>query len=385
MKSAAEMRAWWSHRQGLSSVPDGGSLHSALRQSGWARSVGGSNPYFAGFARTRCSVEQAHLELSDQMVMELPSARGCTYVIPHEDYPLALAIASKAVKNDLGPARRISDITDEEVENLTDALVAVLSATPQSPATLREKLGNKVREFGPEGKKVGITTSLSLALGRAQRRGLALRWPDSGRFDTQKYSYIRGNIPAFDGDPYVALAERYFTWIGAATLAQFQEFSGISATAARAATAHLDLIDIGDGNLLLSDYKKEFDAFSRPVEPDYRLVSALDPILHLRRDIPTLISEDTDNPSQVKFGGLHELRANAIMDRGEIVGLWEYDPTAGDIAWFSWAPVSAALIDAVTLTEQFIRNELGDARLFSQDSPASRAERIAALRHGTLA
>lgn len=385
MKSAAEMRAWWSHRQGLNTVPAGGSLHAALRKCGWARSVGGSNPYFAGFSRARCSVEQAHKELTDQLVMELPSARGCTYVVPREDFPLALALASKAVKNDLGPARRISDITDEEVENLTDALVSVLDATPQSPAALRTKLGDKVREFGPAGKKEGLTTSLSLALGRAQRRGQAVRWPDSGRFDTQKYSYIRGNIPAFDGDPFAVLAERFFTWIGAATLAQFQNFAGISATAARAATAHLNLIDLGDGNLLLPDLKEEFDAFSRPAEPNYRLVSALDPILHLRRDIPSLIAEDASNPSQVKLGGLHELQANAIMDRGEIVGLWEYDPGAGDIAWFSWAPVSAALIDAVTLTEQFIRNELGDARVFSLDSPASRAGRIAAIRQGTLA
>lgn len=385
MKPAAELRAWWSHRQGLSSSPDGGSLQSALLTSGWARSVGGTNPYLTGHARTGCSVVHAHQELKDRLVLELPAARGCTYVLPRQEFSLGLALASRAVKNDLGPARRISDISDSEVESLTEALVTLLSDTPQSPAALRAQLGDKVREFGPEGKKVGLTTSLSLALGRAQRRGLALRWPDSGRFDTQKYSYVRVQIPEFLGDPLVALAERYFQWMGPATLAQFQEFAGSSATAARAAVTSLNLCEIGNGLLLPAELKAEYEDFSRPKSPEYRLVSAMDSLILHRRDVASLVGDTSGLPVPVQIGGLQVLNANAILDRGEIVGLWEFDPGAGDIAWFSWAPVSVALIDAVTRTQQFILNELGDARLFSLDSPASRAGRIASLRSGTLA
>ncbi len=39
-----------------------------------------------------------------------------------------------------------------------------------------------------------------------------------------------------------------------------------------------------------------------------------------------------------------------------------------------------ALQQAVTRTENFVRDQLGDARSFSLDSPKSRAPRIVALR-----
>ncbi|MFZ0337450.1 MAG: hypothetical protein WAL45_05415, partial [Terracidiphilus sp.] len=69
-----------------------------------------------------------------------------------------------------------------------------------------------------------------------------------------------------------------------------------------------------------------------------------------------------------------------IVDRGRLVGLWEYDPAADSIAWLSFVKKDKALQEAVTRTENFVRRQLGDARSFSLDSPKSRAPRIAALR-----
>ena len=43
-------------------------------------------------------------------------------------------------------------------------------------------------------------------------------------------------------------------------------------------------------------------------------------------------------------------------------------------------PANKALKQAVAQTEQYVREQLGDARSFSLDSPKSRAPRIAALR-----
>ena len=62
------------------------------------------------------------------------------------------------------------------------------------------------------------------------------------------------------------------------------------------------------------------------------------------------------------------------------MGLWEYDPATESIAWMSFGRKDKALQQAVTRTENFVRNQLGDARSFSLDSPKSRAPRIAALR-----
>ena len=83
--------------------------------------------------------------------------------------------------------------------------------------------------------------------------------------------------------------------------------------------------------------------------------------------------------SLISLGGLSDLPSHAILDRGRIVGLWEYDPETRSIAWTAWAR-DRALEEAVAGTEAFVRDQLGDARAFSLDSPKSRAPRIAALR-----
>jgi len=74
------------------------------------------------------------------------------------------------------------------------------------------------------------------------------------------------------------------------------------------------------------------------------------------------------------------LPSPAILDRGRLVGLWEYDPESQSIAWTSFIHSNAELEKAVRRSEEYIRTELGDARSFSLDSPKSRAPRIKALR-----
>jgi hypothetical protein len=82
----------------------------------------------------------------------------------------------------------------------------------------------------------------------------------------------------------------------------------------------------------------------------------------------------------VPVGGLSDLPSHAILDRGRLVGLWEFDPEAGAIVWASFGAKDKALDAAVRDTEAFVRDELGDARSFSLDSPKSRASRLNSLR-----
>jgi hypothetical protein len=63
-----------------------------------------------------------------------------------------------------------------------------------------------------------------------------------------------------------------------------------------------------------------------------------------------------------------------------VIGLWEYDTDAETIAWTSFVKPNAALKAEIERTAAMIRDELGDARAFSLDSPESRRPRIAALR-----
>jgi hypothetical protein len=78
---------------------------------------------------------------------------------------------------------------------------------------------------------------------------------------------------------------------------------------------------------------------------------------------------------------LTNLPNHVILDRGRLVGLWEYDTATGSIAWMSVVKKDKSLQDAVARTEQYVREQLVDARSFSLDSPKSRTPRIEALRH----
>jgi hypothetical protein len=119
-------------------------------------------------------------------------------------------------------------------------------------------------------------------------------------------------------------------------------------------------------------------AFKPPAKPQYVLVSSLDAIALLRNDIKSLMDEkDLQSHPPGSFG---EFPNHAILDRGRLIGLWEFDTETEKVVWSSFGVKDKALEAAVAATEQYVREQLGDARSFSLDSPKSRALRIAALR-----
>ncbi|MGD1103335.1 MAG: crosslink repair DNA glycosylase YcaQ family protein [Terriglobia bacterium] len=391
---AAKIRAWWSHLQGLDGRLAGAAPAQVLEQTGWARSVGGAGPYLGLFARSgvgRVAVDQAVASLE---IHELPSARGCTYVLPNSAFALGLKLGQGAPEAEMKVARKLG-VTDAEVTRLCQAVLEALKEGPLDPDELRSATGGASRNLGEEGKKKGVTTTLPLALGRLQAEGEIRRIPTNGRLDQQHYRYAlwrRNPLGSFHlslEEAYTQLARFFFNWIGPATAAEFQAFAALGVKAAKAAIEPLKLrpLENGDERLMLPDRHEELRAFKAPKEPQYVLVSNLDGILLLRRDVKSLLAAEDFKKSaidlkakKVEVGGLQDLPSPAILDRGRLVGLWEYDPESQSIAWTSFIRLNADLERAVRRTEEFIRSDLGDARSFSLDSPKSRAPRIQALR-----
>ena len=78
---------------------------------------------------------------------------------------------------------------------------------------------------------------------------------------------------------------------------------------------------------------------------------------------------------------LVDLSAHAILDRGRLIGFWEFDFDAQEIVWATFAgKKDKALRLVIDETEAFVRDQLGDARSFSLDSPKSRQPKLKALR-----
>jgi len=379
------IRAWWSARQGLDGALVGKRPSEVLERSGWARSVAGAGPYLTLFSRAGTSREAADQALERVEIHELPAARGCTYVVPSGDYGLALKVGQEFGKAEMKVAYKLG-VTDKEVDKLCEAVVKVLGKGPLDPSQIREATGKASRNLGEEGKKKGITTTLPLALGRLQYEGEIRRIPIDGRLDQQRYRYSlwRPNpLSKFRlslDEAYTELARLYFRWIGPATAVQFQAFSGLGVKAGKNAIEPLNLVPVEQGSdlLMFAADRDSLMTFQPPSKPQYVVVSSLDAMALLRNDIKSLM-DDKDVQTH-KPGSFGEFPNHAILDRGKLVGLWEYDTEAAKIVWSCFVARDKALEAAVAAAEKYVREQLGDARSFSLDSPKSRAPRIAALR-----
>lgn len=353
------------------------------------RSVGGSAPYLGMFARAGLRRAEVDAAVADLAIHELPSARGCTYVLPAADFALGLAVGGGAPTGELAAAEKHLGVTAAEVDKLGAAVVDALSDGPLDPAAIKDAVGELARSLGDAGRKRGVSNTLPLALGLLQAQGEIRRMPVNGRLDQQRYRYARWSHPStVDGDAGAELAVRYFRWAAPASLKHFRWFSGFTAAAAKKAIAGLDLVPLQDDLLLPADLLQDYQDFVEPSAPQYALVAGIDGIHLLHRDIGRLldpVDADRQAPGEKPgrtLGALADPPCHLIVDRGRIVGLWEFDPDSGSIAYEAFVPVDDELRAAIARTEAYAREDLGDVRSFSLDSPKSRAPRIVALRAG---
>ena len=389
MSIDAKLRAWWSHRQGLDGRLAGKSAAEVLDAAGWARSVAGVGPYLTLFSRAGLRRAETDAALEKLEIHELPSARGCTYVLPAADYALGLHVGQSFTDAEMKVARKLG-VTEAEVDTLRAAVAKALKGGPLDPEGLRSAVGGAARSLGPEGVKKGMTTTLPLALGPMQSDGEIRRIPTGGRLDQQRYRYALWKPNPLAGwkcsveESFTELARHFFRWTGAASLTEFQWFSGLSGKAAKAAAEPLGLCAV-DQYLMLPEDRESFESFRVPSDPRYVLVSSLDGLAALRRNAKSLLAEEDQSRDLVAASGLTDLPHHAIVDRGRLVGFWEYDTSRESIAWAAFMPRNADLDAAVAKTESFVREDLGDARSFSLDSPKSRAPKIEALRKAASA
>jgi len=222
----------------------------------------------------------------------------------------------------------------------------------------------------------------------------------NGRLDQQRYKYARwrpnprAKLRLGKDEIASEVARRYFRWIGPASLAEFQWFSALGVKAAKEAVGPLKLVPFpGDETrLLFADDLEAWRAFVPPKKPHIRLVSSLDGISLLRRDLPGLLGPGDEkrkvfaDKALTPLGGLADLPSHGIFDRGRLIGLWEYDVPEASLAWMTFEPKPGPEVrEAIRAAEDFVKNDLGDARSFSLDSPKSRTPRVEAIRRAGAA
>lgn len=227
-----------------------------------------------------------------------------------------------------------------------------------------------------------------------QVEGKIRRVPTNGRLDNERFGYARWNdSPLNDGAidrqaAFVALAQAFWSWLGIAKAADFQWFTSLGVKASKEVLDQLELQPIEPGSdwLALPETIQDFAHFSVPAESKPVLVSCLDSIILLRRDAVALVAEKhqqaviAGEKGRVLVGGVKDIDNHVILDRGRIIGIWEFDTEAGELVWHTFDRPTEAIREAVAKTEVFVRDDAGDARGFSLDGVKSRKPKIALLK-----
>jgi hypothetical protein len=243
--------------------------------------------------------------------------RGTIHMVAADDLRAFLAV--------LGPVNLRADRRRREQLGLTDELCArAMDALTQmlggGRALTRAEI---VAELAGQGVVIDLKSQQPPhLLAYAANSGLICRGTDAARDEPTYVLLDEWLAPETrDPDPDTAsarLAERYFAAYGPASVADFAAWSGLSATAAKAAVALvrdlLEEVDL-DGVPLLVRRGAE----PAPPERPHRLLARFDPYLlgHRSRD---LILEPAF-AKRVNAGG--GMIAQTMLAGGQIVGTWK--------------------------------------------------------------
>lgn len=387
------LRAWSWHRQGLDGSLASKGAAEVLDRVGWARSVGGANIYLTLFSRTGMPRADVDAAAAAREIHELPTARGCTYVLPSGDYAWGLQLGHASAEASVKVLERLG-VERAEIEALAQDLLQVLrdargtAEEALDPQGLKKVLGDKVRNLGGEGRKKGASTTLPAALGLLQADGRIRRVPVNGRLDQQRYSYVAWELERSGEDDEAVRARllaKFLGWTGGATLGQVRWFTAFTVAQSKKALAATGAIQVptaaGEVLWMLPEDVNELAGFKAPEAEGIQLVSGSDSLVLLRRNSADLFDEAGAKAVEGMSGSAlaADLSDHPILDRGRIIGLWQYDPDNARVAWWTFEPASAAVLSRIAQVERWITEDLGDFRSFSLDSPKSRAKNIARL------
>ena len=373
-----EARRGWCTRQRLGADD---SLDTV--PGGWSRSLGGVDPYLAMRARvaglTRGDVDAG---LGDDRLWVVPGVRGCIWLVPAADVPLALQVSESQAKRTLVRNLEKLGSSEAELRTLGERVVEHLANGPLTPDALRKALGALVVSYGDAGKKLGVTTNLPSALRLLEWDGAIRRRHVGGRLDSERYAWeipdvsplSLGERPGDDQAQVQALVERFFSWAAPATLEEFVGWSKVAKGRSKKAIAALGLPEHElDGATV---YGEPLD----DAKEGLSFLPAQDNLLSLRSSPALLAAPEHHDLELIGMGkGTVPLeKARWMFHRvmvldGRLVGFWEWDRDRQDIVGVELEPVGAEL-EALSA---FIREQLdGEARANGIDGPKSQKKRV---------
>ena len=394
----AQARALWWQKQALAGTATG-PLARVLGDSGWLRTLGGTDVYIAARAR-RPGMTRAELDaaVAAGELRVHPAVRGCIYLVPSSAVPDLLALNAEAWRAQTEKELARIGKTFDVIEAIAPAVLAALTE-PMTPDAIRKGFRGDIPSFGDAGKKVGLSTPLPLALRLLEFAGKIERSLDGGKLDSERYLWRRtaGKLaaPARDHDQRVAnVVDAFLGFAGPATLAQLSAWSGRAQRDLKTAIGKLDAVSV-EVEGLGEAYVRSADVKARPPEPrgialvafednyliNHGLAAVTDPRHHA---IEVDIWGGGKGPEAL--GEANHVLSRSIVIDGLIAGFWEVDPRRAGAVWHTFDPAPRALAreldDRTAETAGFLIRELGHAKVFTLDTMGdvqARADRIVEL------
>jgi Winged helix DNA-binding domain len=416
----AQARALWWQKQAIGDATREGSVAAVLGETGWLRTLGGSDVYIAARAR-RPGLARGELDAAVDAgeLRVVPAARGCIYLVPAGVVGDLMALNAegwrKATERDLAKAGSSMKV----VEELAGAVLGALERPLATEAIRKALPAGAIPSFGEAGKKAGLSSPLPLALRLLELGGRVERTLEGGRLDSDRYLWRRaagalaaGAPPAgapgkgkgkagaerSSEHPIDTLAGAFLGFAGPATMAQLASWSGraqreLLPSLERLGAVPVTVEGLGDAWVLPGDLEAVRGA---PPPSGLALLAFEDN--YLAPHGLGVVSDPRHHEIQVNLWGSskpeaigaarHVLSRTIVVD-GLIAGFWEVDPRSEGAAWMTFDPAPKAIerrIEEETLVAaRFLLRELGHARVFTLDTMdlvQERADRIAKLRDG---
>src|SRR5262245_30313644 len=201
----SHVNAWRIQRQFLNRPFGSKNIVNLIRSIGWIYSPGCSTPYLSLWARMSPfrAEDLNRLIFDDHKLIQLETLRGCTMLVPRDQANVALRIRTRTFTELSKQARQQMPINDADMEKLKSAILKALHFSAKDSEHLQQAVpASLIKDFGPDLKRIGLTSSLALAINLLREEGKVLKQQSKKRLDSTEYAFTLTSTVLPEADPF---------------------------------------------------------------------------------------------------------------------------------------------------------------------------------------
>src|SRR5215468_1540599 len=385
--SLEHLNSWRMHRQFLDHPYPSKNIMDLIRAIGWIYSPGCSTPYLSLWGRIPSikSDDLNKLVFEDHKLIQLETLRGCTMLVPREQSNVALRIRPRTFTELSKQARQQLPINEADMEKLKAAILKALHSAPRTMEQILQVVpANLVRDFGIDLKRIGLTSSLALAVNLLKEEGKLLKQQGKKRLDSTEYSYVLTSSLLPEADPFnlrleeacAQLATQYFRAEAPARVKDFAWWAGINVTDAIKGASEVKpkLVPIAvegtKDEFLINESDLDALMSFKPTEGAISFIPYRDTYLKGQREVVNRFvpAEHADKPFSRWKGKLINDPLATVIFNGRVVGVWEWNEGEEQVDLLLFESnipksVDRAIHKRAAELANFIRGNLGEVRL----------------------